>query len=160
MRKPWYAVPHVYQADGFLTYMSGGDPRLVANEAGAVAPNTLHIVRLRSGCQRTILHLAAAWQTSLTALSCEMEGHSLGGGLLKLEPLEAGRVMIAVPDSEPGELEGLAGELDHLLRAAKTEDVRERADDAILRRGLGLSRADILRLRDGWLLLKRRRLNR
>ncbi|MBI4491562.1 MAG: hypothetical protein HY690_02070 [Chloroflexi bacterium] len=42
MREPWYAVPHVHEAGGFLTAMSGSVPKLVANEAGAVAPNTLH----------------------------------------------------------------------------------------------------------------------
>jgi hypothetical protein len=32
----------------------------------------------------------------LFQLSCEIEGHPLGGGMLKLEPREAGR--IAIPD--------------------------------------------------------------
>ncbi len=160
VRKSWYAVPHVYRADGFLTYMSGGDPKLVANEADAVAPNTLHIVRLASTARVSILELAAAWQTSLTALSCEMEGHSLGGGMLKLEPTEAGRVVIAMPDLEPGVLDGLAVDLDALTRIGNDEAARELADDVILRQGIGLSSTDIERLREGWLLLKERRRNR
>jgi tRNA1(Val) A37 N6-methylase TrmN6 len=36
-RTPWYRVPHVYRPDAFLTYMSGDQPRLVANGVGAVA---------------------------------------------------------------------------------------------------------------------------
>jgi hypothetical protein len=45
-RSPWYRVPHVYMPDAFLTYMSGSLPRLVANAAGVVAPNTLHVLRM------------------------------------------------------------------------------------------------------------------
>jgi len=33
--------------------------------------------------------LAALWQTLLTRLSAEIEGHALGGGMLKIEPSEA-----------------------------------------------------------------------
>ncbi|MCL4369957.1 MAG: SAM-dependent methyltransferase [Chloroflexi bacterium] len=160
VRKPWYSVPHVYEASGFLTYMSGGDPKLVANEADAVAPNTLHIVRLAPNSRVGTIELAAAWQTSLTALSCEMEGHSLGGGMLKLEPTEAGRVAVALPDFGPGGLNSLAADLDALLRAGKPELARELADGIILRQGLGLSASDIQQLREGWLLLKGRRRSR
>ncbi len=88
-------------------------PRVI--HAGAVAPNTLHLVRLRPDCGVHILDLAAAWQTSLTALSCELEGHSLGGGMLKLEPTEARRMVIAMPALEPEMLDRAAVELDNLL---------------------------------------------
>ncbi len=47
-RSPWFRVPHVYQPDAFLTYMSGVSPRMVANQTQAVSSNTLHIVRARS----------------------------------------------------------------------------------------------------------------
>lgn len=35
------------------------------------------------------------WRHPLTRLSCELEGHPLGGGMLKLEPREAARVLLA-----------------------------------------------------------------
>lgn len=37
------------------------------------------------------------WDTSFVRLSCEIEGHPLGGGMLKLEPREAARVLL--PDA-------------------------------------------------------------
>ncbi len=160
VRKPWYAVPHVHRPDAFLTYMTGGDPQFVANEAKAAAPNTLHVVRLIPNCPVTAVELAAAWQTSLTALSCEVEGHSLGGGMLKLEPTEAGRVAIALPNLSPGTLQSLATDLDRLLRDGKTESARDLADGIILRQGLGLSAGDVQQLREGWLLLRERRRSR
>ncbi len=160
VRDPWYCVPNVYGADAFLTYMSGAVPKLVANAAGAVAPNTLHVVRLRPSCPTDALGLATYWQTSLTALSCELEGHSLGGGMLKLEPTEARRVAIALPEVPPASIAGLAEELDRLLRAGKHDVARKRADAVLLRRGLGLSEADVRALYDGWRSLQARRYHR
>jgi hypothetical protein len=35
------------------------------------------------------------WRHPITALSCEIEGHPLGGGMLKIEPREAARVILS-----------------------------------------------------------------
>jgi len=134
-RKPWYVVPHVRVPEGFLSYMSGLRPQVVVNAAGAVAPNTLHLVRLKAEANVSMADITALWQTSLTALSVELEGHALGGGMLKLEPREAGRVRLANVSG----LEPLARELDALFRAGKDEQARALADEVILRQGMGLS---------------------
>jgi adenine-specific DNA-methyltransferase len=155
-RSPWYRVPHVYLPDGFLTYMSGAVPRLVANDAGAVAPNTLHILRSRTGSPLDAMSLSAAWLTSVSRLSAEVEGHSLGGGMLKLEPTEAERVL--VPDLRAGLSTGLpTEEIDALLRSGRQSEAEETADRVILRDGLGLSRKDCALLRKGAELLRDRR---
>ncbi|MCL5884908.1 MAG: hypothetical protein M1377_06140, partial [Deltaproteobacteria bacterium] len=36
-------------------------------------------------------------QESITTLSCEIEGHPLGGGMLKIEPREAQRILLPRP---------------------------------------------------------------
>ena len=82
VRETWYSVPHVRVGDAFLSYMSGSSPKLVRNGSGFVAPNTLHIVRFVAG--QHWKPFVAGWNTSLTRLSCEIEGHALGGGMLKL----------------------------------------------------------------------------
>jgi hypothetical protein len=81
----------------------------------------------------------------------------LGGGLLKLEPTEAGRVAIALLNAN---MSDLAEDLDILVRQGKPEVARDRADNAILQEALGLSRADIQKFREGWLTLRSRRLHR
>jgi len=160
VRKPWYRVPHVYEADGFLTYMSGREPRLVSNPAAAVAPNTLHVVQMLPGISHGIAALSAAWQTSLTAFSCEMEGHSLGGGMLKLEPKEARKVVVALAGLDNRVLESLSIELDEMMRGGRGREARDRADAVILREGLGLNASDIQQLKDGLEAARTRRLNR
>ena len=91
-RTPWYVVPDVRVPDFFLSYMAGRTAKLVKNEANAACANALHGVRLRRVGHGAILR--RAWQTPLAQLSCEIEGHALGGGMLKLEPREAVRVLL------------------------------------------------------------------
>ena len=141
-RSPWFKVPHVYRPDAFLSYMSGYTPRLVSNEANVVAPNSLHVVRLHAHSTLSRDSLTALWQTSLSKLSAEIEGHPLGGGMLKLEPTEAERVLVAHPSSAPRHLDGLSLELDGMVRAGHEKDAQEKADEEVLVKELGLSRTD------------------
>lgn len=91
-RTPWYAVPDVRVPDFFLSYMAGRTPKLVKNAANASCANALHGVTLRRTAHGAALQ--RAWHTPLAQLSCELEGHALGGGMLKLEPREATRVIL------------------------------------------------------------------
>lgn len=92
VRDPWYSVPDVQVPDFFLSYMSGVSPSLVRNEADCTGTNSVHGVRLKEGSDAT--SLSQVWDSSFVALSCELEGHPLGGGMLKLEPREAARIVI------------------------------------------------------------------
>ncbi len=92
VRSPWYCVPDVRVPDAFLGYMSGLTPNLVANHAGCVCTNSIHAVNLINGV--SIDKLLRRWSHPLVALSCELEGHPLGGGMLKLEPREAARLVL------------------------------------------------------------------
>ncbi len=94
-RSPWYAVPDVTVPDAFLSYMSGAGPTLVANRAGCVATNSVHVITLTDGM--SVKDLQTQWQSPLTRFRCEVEGHPLGGGMLKIEPREAARVVVTPP---------------------------------------------------------------
>lgn len=91
-RNPWYSVPDVRVPAFFLTYMSGVAPSLVKNSAEATCTNALHAVHPRNGSDGGRLH--DVWDSTFVQLSCEIEGHALGGGMLKLEPREAARVVV------------------------------------------------------------------
>lgn len=94
-REPWYSVPDVQVPDLFLTYMSGRAASLVRNDAGCTCTNSVHSVRLKK--RGTMSRLMRSWNTAFVRLSCEIEGHPLGGGMLKLEPGEAAAIVI--PDA-------------------------------------------------------------
>ncbi len=97
-RSPWYAVPDVQIPDFVLTYMSGRSPQLVRNAAGVTCTNTVHSVRIRDSVLAK--KLLPSWGEPLVKLSCELEGHPLGGGMLKLEVREASRILFANSDFE------------------------------------------------------------
>lgn len=159
-RSPWFSVPHVRQPDAFLTYMSGEMPRLVTNHANAIAPNSLHILRLHPYTTLKSDALAVLWQTSLTQLSAEIEGHALGGGMLKMEPTEAENVIIATGEIGNGDLLDLSKELDALVRRGEVETCHRLADDFVLRRQLGLSKSDCTLLSSTAEMLRNRRYSR
>ena len=100
-RTPWYTVPDVRRPAFVLTYMSGRSPALAANPRMCACTNAFLAVDLRSGlfqngngfCGQ---RLPAAWGSPVGRLSCEIEGHPLGGGMLKLEPGEARKVLLTL----------------------------------------------------------------
>jgi len=95
-RAPWYAVPDVQIPDFVMSYMSGRNVNLVKNVAGVSCTNSVHAVRIRDWVRAR--ELLPKWSSPFVRLSCELEGHSLGGGMLKLEPREAGRVVFPSPE--------------------------------------------------------------
>ena len=92
-RNPWFVVPDVKVPHAFLSVMSGNRPSLAWNRAGCVATNSVHTVQLTGAASQRAIR--DAWNGQLTSLSCEIEGHPLGGGMLKLEPREASRLVLS-----------------------------------------------------------------
>jgi hypothetical protein len=115
-RDPWYVVPDVSVPDAFLSVMSGKRPLLVTNDAGCVCTNSLHAVRYRRKESRAALE--AGWSSPLAQLGAEIQGHPLGGGVLKLEPREVARVPIPVGKLSVGRAEEVA--LKECLAAARS----------------------------------------
>ena len=91
-RNPWYVVPHVKIPDFFLSYMSGRRVSFVQNAARCTCTNSLHAVLLKD--KAMLPRIQAALRSGVFQFSCEIEGHPLGGGMLKLEPREAGNILV------------------------------------------------------------------
>lgn len=143
VRQFWHSVPHVRIADAFLSYMSGAQPLLVTNAANLVAPNTVHVLRFNRTSDP--LPYTASWKSSLTRLSCELEGHALGGGLFKLEPSEAENVLVVRPRAGP--LRSLMSRVRH-GGLDSPERFSDLADRYLLRNYLGLNPGECLLLRE------------
>lgn len=92
-REPWYCVPDVKFPDFFLSYMCGRMPMLVENIAQVSCSNTLLAVTIKD--RALAKKILPGWNSSFSQLSCELEGHPLGGGMLKLEVRESARVRFA-----------------------------------------------------------------
>jgi adenine-specific DNA-methyltransferase len=157
-RTPWYAVPNVYTPEAFMSYMAGDTHRFVVNEISAVAPNSLHVVRMRSGSPLSADALSVLWLSSLTRLSCEVEGHAMGGGMLKLEPTEAGRVLLPLAQHiDRSAWKELSAEVDSMLRSGRRREACDLVDRVVLIEGMGLTVADCRDLDDAVVKLRERR---
>ena len=91
VRTPWYKVPLLAVPDLLLTCMNADTPRLTTNSARAYHLNSIHGIYLKEDLAelgRELLPLASL--NSVTLLNAETTGRSYGGGILKLEPREAG----------------------------------------------------------------------
>ena len=76
-REPWYSVPDVHFPEFFMSYFSGRQVNLVTNEARVTCTNALHYVRLKEPGWAS--YVCQAWKHPFSQLSCEVEGHPLGG---------------------------------------------------------------------------------
>lgn len=154
VRQCWYSVPHVYRPDAFLTSMSGAFPRMVLNEVNVVATNSVHIVRLHEQSAVTARELCVRWLSTATQLSAEIEGHALGGGMLKLEPTEAENVLVPTGIVEWDEQ--LLHRCDDDIREGNLARATARVDESYTA-SAGLSATDVKVLRQGLSDIRNRR---
>jgi adenine-specific DNA-methyltransferase len=161
-RQSWYSVPHVENPEAFLTYMSNLGAYLVQNTFGAPAPNTLHTVKIKDSLfdKVSIRQLVISWYTSLTFFSAELEGHSLGGGMLKIEPGEARKIPVALPPMPEKDISRAFLLIDQLLREDLLEAALDVGDKYVLQGGLKLSKRDCETLRENYHILRDRRTKR
>lgn len=148
VRSPWYRVPGVTTPDAFLTYMSDVVPRLCLNKAEVVSSNTLLNVRLPKIPTALRKAFVTAFYNSASLLSCERVGRSYGGGVLKLEPREADRILVPATDlvaRHKGPLEKLTTIVDTALRNGREGCLDEvvAAVDAILFEGEEVARDEM-----------------
>lgn len=132
-RTPWWAVPLRDPPAAFMIYM-GSMTRIVSNVAGCQVSNTFYrLSKPRNGVSAR--DLAVASLTSVFQLSVLLNCRVLGGGLRKLEPCDAGTLL--VPCST---VPGMAvRRIDRLVREGRWDDAVRAADATVLRDGLGWS---------------------
>jgi adenine-specific DNA methylase len=157
-RSPWWRVPGIQQADVLVAYMIGSYPRACLNRAGAFYANSLHGLRVNADLPAELL--AVSFYSSLTLLSLEIEGRTYGGGILKLEPRELDRALVALPQIGEPHLHSLCDAVDGMLRAGEYGTAVATVDRELLAAGLGTDEETIAHLASARERLMTRRLRR
>ena len=131
----WHQPDDQNNPDAFFSYMCDYGPRMTLNTADTTCTNSVHRIFFKDKARlETRMLLAISLQTSLTQLSAELVGRNYGSGVLKLEPSEASRLSIALPDNyDNKEIEKAFIHMNVLLRNNKSDDARSYANDFILK---------------------------
>ncbi len=162
IRKRWYEVPGVRFPDVFMSYMIHDVPKASANEIKidnkkATSTNTVHQVFLRENVEPTVV--VTSFYNSLTLASFELNGRFYGGGVLKIEPREAERVVLpCVKDNQ--DIINVSGKVDSLIRKRRVTDAVEILNEILLEGELGLHRDEIETITEVWEHLRKNRLEK
>jgi adenine-specific DNA-methyltransferase len=154
IRSRWYTVPSVWIPHAFMLRQIHHYPKIILNDADATCTDTIHRIKLRNGVSAKTV--AGAFLNSLTFAFSEITGRSYGGGVLELEPNEAEKLPLPLINADALDLH----ELDALLRKGEIYAALDITDEALLKRGMGLSNEEIKMLRAIWQKLRDRRINR
>lgn len=152
IRKQWWVVPSIWEADAFMLRQIHTHPRIVANLTSATSTDTVHRMRVADGTDAS--KLAAGAMNSVTFAVSEIVGRSYGGGILELEPSEAEELPVPDPALVA---DHLVVRVDELVRDRQIEEALELIDQAVLIDKLGFSRGEIETARDAWRTLRDRR---
>lgn len=125
IRLSWWEVPIKSAPAAFMIYM-GSRPGVRANSASVRVPNSLYDVRDLNGISAT--NLAVASMTSVFQLSAILNARPLGGGLRKLEPSDAKRILVPVTTVPAA----IGVQVEKLVRNGKWTEARKVADTALL----------------------------
>ena len=94
-RPKWYSIPVPKPPDGFLHYMTKEIPFIVLNPQGILSTNTVHQVDFKNRIdEKTKKWIQFSMLTSICQVSIELLARTYGGGILKIEPTAAGKILV------------------------------------------------------------------
>lgn len=129
----WLAADDGRIPDAFFSYMIHDGPRLAINNAKINSTNTIHRVYFLENMSLFTKKIAViSLCTTFSQLSAEIEGRSYGSGVLKIEPSEAKRIKLIIPnDRTEEEIETTFSEMDNCFRQGRALQAYKLADQFI-----------------------------
>ncbi len=137
VRSPWWRTPVPDPPELLFTYMNQATPQLAANPAGLRYLNSVHGLYLTAEATDLAEVLALAALNTATGLSAEVTGRAYGGGILKMEPREAARLLVptvATVRSHEHSLRAALPEARRLLRKGSLGEVQALVDGLLFDR--------------------------
>ncbi len=155
IRKKWYITPSLWIPQGFALRQVNRYPKLVLNHVEASSTDTIHRVRFLSE-EYSPESIVVCFLNSLTFAFSEVTGRSYGGGVMTFEPTEIEELLIPVVEDHGIDI----NLIDELIREDRIEEVLDIVDKAVLVNHYGFTLEETLELRNIWLKMSNRRINR
>lgn len=156
-RHCWYRFLDDQKPDAFMVFMTHLGPRIILNEAQANATNAMYRVNFEPKYQYLKKLALISLQTTFSQLESERLGRARGSGALKLEPFDAKRIPICLPDKPACEVDIVFKVIDKHMRSGDEERARKAADEFIFL-DLPYFIAELGRLESSLLTARRRRI--
>lgn len=154
IRKRWYIVPKTWIPEAFILRQVNLYPRIILNSANLQVTDTLHKARFNDGISPQ--SVVCAFLNSYTLALSEITGRSYGGGVLTFEPGEIRKLRIPMRDAEQLDMK----QIDSWVRKGEIQKVLDYTDNVLLKQALMLTEDEIKMLRNIWIKMRQRRLNR
>lgn len=152
-REPWYRVDLPAKPDAFVTSTRLGPPLLVLNRSTFRCTNALYAATWNRACDVPPEVVVVGFMTTFVALWSELNGRRYGGGVLKLDLTSLCKLPVPIV----ADAASAFGPVNDALRRGDEATARTLADDIVLHRGLGVSKTDIMLIRDALTELTRQR---
>lgn len=130
-REIWHQFLDSETPDAIMVFMTDFGPRLVINEINVNCTNSLYRVNFKGLTQSEMKLVAISFHSTLTQLSAELLGHGRGSGALKLEPSDAAKLEIYLPERTKESINEAFNEVDRLMRNNKSIEAASYADNYI-----------------------------
>ncbi|MGQ3676902.1 Eco57I restriction-modification methylase domain-containing protein [Tenacibaculum discolor] len=156
IRNKWYVIPNVSTApDAFFFKRSHLYPKLLKNTSKAYVTDSAYKVSMREGFD--LNSFIYSFYNTLTLLFSELDGRYYGGGVLELTPNEFKNLPLPYVEIEESKFKNYS---DFFEKKASIEEVLKQNDDFILKEGLGLTKKEVLELRNIREKLKKKRMRK
>ncbi len=155
IREKWYITPSLWIPQGFALRQVHRYPKLVLNHVEASSTDTIHRIRFLSE-EYSPESIVVCFLNSLTFAFSEVTGRSYGGGVMTFEPTEIGELLIPVVEDHGIDVYII----DKLIREDRIEEVLDIVDKVVLIDHYGFTLEETLELRNIWLKMSNRRINR
>jgi len=155
LEKNRYITPSLWIPQGFALRQVNRYPKLVMNHVEASSTDTIHRLRFISD-EYSPESIVICFLNSLTFAFSEVTGRSYGGGVMTFEPTEIEELLIPVVEDHGIDI----NLIDELIRGDRIEEVLDIVDKAVLIDHYGFTLEETLELRNIWLKMSNRRINR
>ncbi len=137
-REKWYCIPDPVPPAAFMQYMVSDTPFLRANPDGILSTNNIHQITFDADVnemERAWIELSS--YSSIFQWSAEVHGRTYGGGVLKLEPGKARKLLVYSGAGQSLPDHALSNILDLIEKGDKASAVA--AADAVIQMAAGAS---------------------
>lgn len=151
IRKRWYITPSIWVPEAFALRQINDFPKLILNENGASATDTIHRVRFKTDHNRKFI--ITSFLNSLTFAFSEITGRSYGGGVMTFEPTEIEELPLPVLTKSNLDF----NLIDKLMRKKEVEKILDLVDKELLIDQYHFKISEVKTLRGIWMKLSQRR---